>query len=66
MKTNMSGARRNWKADIGCRLTGIVERDRVRLMSVNCTDKPEDARAWLENPGNAQERIGRAHSKRRS
>ncbi|WP_313137702.1 DsbE family thiol:disulfide interchange protein [Paracoccus jeotgali] len=39
-------------------LTRMVERDSVRLMGINYKDKPEDARAWLENLGNPYERIG--------
>ena len=39
-------------------LTRMVERDGVRLFGINYKDKPEDARAWLENLGNPYERIG--------
>ncbi|MCK0137920.1 DsbE family thiol:disulfide interchange protein [Aliiroseovarius sp. F47248L] len=39
-------------------LTQMVERDGVRLMGINYKDKPEDARAWLEDLGNPYERIG--------
>lgn len=39
-------------------LTRIVEQDGVRLFGINYKDKPEDARAWLEEMGNPYERIG--------
>jgi cytochrome c biogenesis protein CcmG/thiol:disulfide interchange protein DsbE len=39
-------------------LTQMVERDGVRLFGINYKDKPEDARAWLQNLGNPYERIG--------
>lgn len=39
-------------------LTRMVERDGIRLFGINYKDKPEDARAWLENLGNPYELIG--------
>lgn len=39
-------------------LTRMAERDGVRLFGINYKDKPEDARAWLEDLGNPYERIG--------
>lgn len=39
-------------------LTRMVEQGGVRLMGINYKDKPEDARAWLEELGNPYERIG--------
>lgn len=39
-------------------LTRMVERDSIRLFGINYKDKPEDARAWLENLGNPYELIG--------
>lgn len=39
-------------------LARMVEQSGVRLMGINYKDKPEDARAWLEELGNSYERIG--------
>ena len=39
-------------------LTRMVERDGIRLFGINYKDKPEDARAWLDNLGNPYELIG--------
>lgn len=39
-------------------LTRMAEQSGVRLFGINYKDKPEDARAWLEDMGNPYERIG--------
>ena len=39
-------------------LTGLVEREGIRLFGINYKDKPADAVRWLTNLGNPYERIG--------
>jgi cytochrome c biogenesis protein CcmG/thiol:disulfide interchange protein DsbE len=39
-------------------LTRLVRDENVRLFGINYKDKPEDARAWLEELGNPYEKIG--------
>tara|TARA_R110002124_G_scaffold155181_3_gene322309 strand:+ start:396 stop:956 length:561 start_codon:yes stop_codon:yes gene_type:complete len=39
-------------------LSGLVQRDGVRLFGINYKDKPEDAVKWLNKLGNPYERIG--------
>ncbi len=39
-------------------LTGLVEKDGIRLFGINYKDKPKDAVRWLGDLGNPYERIG--------
>jgi cytochrome c biogenesis protein CcmG/thiol:disulfide interchange protein DsbE len=39
-------------------LTGLAERDGIRLFGINYKDEPEDAARWLTELGNPYARIG--------